>query len=103
MKPLTTAIFLIIFFSLENTKALGHEIDLTINGDDYFVDILQSGSAGHKLDLLLENSDISEITVIQLGPGPWTIIIDGTTQNWSDPVEIGGVCFVPTGCTLILE
>lgn len=103
MKPLTTAIFLIIFFSLENIKALGHEIDLTINGDDYLVDILQSGSVNHRLDLLIENPNISEITVIQLGPGPWTIIINGTTQNWSDPVEIGGVCFAVTGCTLILE
>ena len=103
MKLLTTTMFLIAFFSLANTKALGHEIDLTINGDDYLVDILQSGSVGHRLDLLLENSNISEITVIQMGPGPWAIIIDGTAQNWSNPVEIGGICFAVTGCTLILE
>ena len=95
--------FLIAFFSLANTKALGHEIDLTINGDDYLVDILQQGLGNHKLDLILNNDNISEIRIIQEGDGPWSITVDGTTQNWPDAVEIGGICNAIDGCSLILE
>ena len=92
--------FLIAFFSIE---ASGHEIDLTINGNDYLVEISQSGLGNHNLDLILYNPSISMIEIIQEGDGPWSITVDGTTQNWPDAVEIGGICNAIDGCTLTLE
>ena len=91
------------FLTIANAEVLGHQIDLLVIGDDYLIDILQQGLGNHKLDLILDNANISEIRIIQEGNGPWSIEIDGTAQDWPNAVEVGGICNSMDGCSLILE
>ena len=103
MKFLILLVILINVFVKANADIIGHRMDLMITGSGHSVYIEQEGPGNHQLDLILDNSNTSEIIIIQKGTGPWSITVDGTTKNWPDAVEIGGICNSIYGCTLILQ
>ena len=97
------ALFLLISATVVQADNFGHQIDLTIIGNNHYVDIIQSGLGNHKLDLIVNNSNISEIIIIQSGDGPWTVEVDGVINNWPEAVTIGGICNSTNGCSLVLK